>query len=165
MLRDLDDKNRGLKVLRSGRVGDAIPPCNGDEIVISDIVTRRQADRHVYIQVPDPDLGLIDLSYVPAWELGKTLALEDPSVTAVLARLRTKIHNDSLEAARKDIFRRLRISQAVLGTLGDDVHEHSVLTDTDCRSTYVPISRIKADVADLVDALNHINDNVHSSGI
>ncbi|GKT64132.1 hypothetical protein ColTof3_11471 [Colletotrichum tofieldiae] len=50
MLRDLGDKNQGLKVLRSGRVGDTIPPCNGDEIVISDIVTRLQADGYTFVR-------------------------------------------------------------------------------------------------------------------
>ncbi|KAG6362797.1 hypothetical protein INS49_007891 [Diaporthe citri] len=182
-----------------------VPEGDGDEKVISDIVTRRQMDGYTLVrhrtvtgeqttamvrgpltptkvphplhkdvvfqsnfgtdlQILDPDLGLMDLSYASAWQLGKTLALADPSFTAALARLRTKIHEDALEAARKDIFKRLRTEEAALGTLGDDEHEHSVLTETDSRSTYVPKSRIKADVADLVGALNHINSDVHVSG-
>lgn len=205
MLRYLGNKNQGLKVLRSGLTGQGVSGGDGDEKVISDIITRRQMDGYTLVrhrtvtgeqtaamvrgpltptkvphplhkdvvfqsnfgtdlQILDPDLGLMDLSYASAWQLGKTLALADPSFTAALARLRTKIHEDALEAARKDIFKRLRTEEAALSSLGDDGHEHSVLTETDSRSTYVPKSRIKADIGDLVGALNHINSDVHASG-
>lgn len=74
------------------------------------------------------------------------------------------MHEDVLEAARKDIFKKLRTSQAMTGTPDNAVHEQSVFTKTSSRSTYVPTGRIKSDVADLVGALNHINTDVHSSG-
>ncbi|KAL8792886.1 MAG: hypothetical protein Q9195_004528 [Heterodermia aff. obscurata] len=115
------------------------------------------------LQILDPSLGLMDLSYASAWQLGKTLALADPSFTAALSRLRTKIHDDALEAARKDIFKRLRVGSKQSASGGNE-QEHSVLTNLDSRSTYVPKNRIKADVADLVGALNNINFDVHATG-
>jgi hypothetical protein len=102
----------------------------------------------------------MDISYASAWQLGKTLALADPTFTAALSRLRTTIHNDALEAARKDIFKRLR------GGSGDSLsHQRlSVLCDLSSRSSYMPKNEIKADIADIVGALNSINAGVRATG-
>nr|CEG05440.1 unnamed protein product [Fusarium clavum] len=43
------------------------------------------------LQIHDPDLNLIDTSYAMAWQLGKSLALEDGKFTTAFWRLRGKL--------------------------------------------------------------------------
>ncbi|KAK4067321.1 uncharacterized protein Triagg1_7764 [Trichoderma aggressivum f. europaeum] len=59
------------------------------------------------LQILDPNLGLMDISYATAWQLGRTLATSDQSFPASLARLRTAIHRDALARAKEDIYKRL----------------------------------------------------------
>ena len=40
------------------------------------------------LRIYDPSLGLVDISYASAWQLGKALALEDRNFTIALTRLR-----------------------------------------------------------------------------
>ncbi|OCT52854.1 hypothetical protein CLCR_09478 [Cladophialophora carrionii] len=116
------------------------------------------------LQILDPDVGLMDLSYASAWQLGKTMAMGDPAFTAALSRLRIEVHQAALESARKDIFKRLRAS----GTQGADENgrevKQSVFSDTNPRVSYMPRQEIKADVVKIVQALNGINGTVEQAG-
>ncbi|KAK0615571.1 hypothetical protein B0T17DRAFT_497463 [Bombardia bombarda] len=55
------------------------------------------------LQILDPDLSLMDISYSTAWQLGKTLAMGDQSFAAALSRLRGTIHAQALGRAKEDI--------------------------------------------------------------
>jgi hypothetical protein len=55
------------------------------------------------LQILDPDLSLMDISYTSAWQLGKTLATGDSAFAASLARLQNAIDSTSLAAAKKDV--------------------------------------------------------------
>ncbi|KAF2498803.1 hypothetical protein BU16DRAFT_536795 [Lophium mytilinum] len=52
------------------------------------------------LQILDPLLGLMDISYSVAWELGKTLALADRDFSSSLLHLRGDIHDNALKAAK-----------------------------------------------------------------
>lgn len=101
------------------------------------------------LEILDPDLGLMDISYASAWQLGKTLALGDRAFTAALSRLRTAIHSGALEEARKDIYLRPR-------------NPYSVVDPS--QTTYTPQDKLKADIGNVIEALNHLNASVHAAG-
>ncbi|KAI0852453.1 hypothetical protein F5Y00DRAFT_273079 [Daldinia vernicosa] len=54
----------------------------------------------VDLQVLDKQLGIMDITYSVAWQVGRTMALGDEAYTAALNRLRTSIHSTA-EAASK----------------------------------------------------------------
>ncbi len=54
----------------------------------------------VDLQILDKEIGLMDITYSVAWQVGRTLALGDESFTAALGRLRTAIGKESLKAAK-----------------------------------------------------------------
>ncbi|KAI0117300.1 hypothetical protein F4814DRAFT_459425 [Daldinia grandis] len=54
----------------------------------------------VDLQVLDKQLGIMDITYSVAWQVGRTMALGDEAYTAALIRLRTSIHSTA-EAASK----------------------------------------------------------------
>ncbi|KAM0426068.1 hypothetical protein ACHAPT_008699 [Fusarium lateritium] len=116
------------------------------------------------LQILDPVLGMMDLSYSSAWQLGKTMAMGDPAFTTALSRLRTQVHRDSLESARKDVVARLRGGIGNNGTGEEEEAKLSFLSDTNPRVCYMPRNEIKADVSKLVKALNGINKSVHETG-
>ncbi|RBR08924.1 uncharacterized protein FIESC28_10104 [Fusarium coffeatum] len=49
------------------------------------------------LRIYDPDLGLVDISYVSAWQLGKALALGDRNFTIALTRLRGSLQTQGPE--------------------------------------------------------------------
>ncbi|KAI0391889.1 hypothetical protein F5Y17DRAFT_385043 [Xylariaceae sp. FL0594] len=53
-------------------------------------------------QIFDRQLGMMDISYSAAWQLGRTLALADRSFTVALARVRRQIQDIGLEARKKE---------------------------------------------------------------
>ena len=59
------------------------------------------------LQILDPQLSLMDLSYAIAWQLGRTLAMGDQAFTAALCRLRATIHAQALEDAKQDVGKKL----------------------------------------------------------
>ncbi|KAH7246600.1 hypothetical protein BKA59DRAFT_439232 [Fusarium tricinctum] len=89
------------------------------------------------LQILDPNLGLMDISYASAWQLGKTLAMADPAFTAALSRLRMLVHREALELERQK---------------------------KNPHVSYMPKKEIKSDMAEIVKALNGINDTVHDVG-
>lgn len=59
------------------------------------------------LQILDPDLSLMDLSYSSAWQLGKSLGLGDAAFTAALSRIRTLIQSKAVDGGKKDVDRHL----------------------------------------------------------
>ncbi|KAL7276583.1 hypothetical protein RUND412_000425 [Rhizina undulata] len=57
------------------------------------------------LQILDQAVGLIDITYSSAWQLGKTLALADQAFTAALSRIRTHIHDQTMNDAKAKILR------------------------------------------------------------
>lgn len=53
-------------------------------------------------QIFDGQIGMMDISYSTAWQLGKTLALADRSFTIALARVRKQIQDARVEEKKKD---------------------------------------------------------------
>ncbi|KAI1812467.1 hypothetical protein GGS20DRAFT_21873 [Poronia punctata] len=101
------------------------------------------------LEILDPNLGLMDISYASAWNLGKTLALSDRSFTSALARLRTSIPSQALNKARQNVFQQLR-------TRANNT--------TSAQTTYMPQAELTSDILDVVTALNSLNDSVHTYG-
>ncbi|KAH7320600.1 hypothetical protein B0I35DRAFT_351271 [Stachybotrys elegans] len=89
------------------------------------------------LQILDPNLGMMDISYASAWQLGKTLAMADPAFTAALSRLRMLVHREALEKERQK---------------------------KNPHISYAPKKELKSDMVDIVKALNGINDTVHQKG-
>jgi hypothetical protein len=54
----------------------------------------------VDLQILDKQVGIMDITYSSAWQLGKTLALGDQAFTAALGRLRTAIHTRAMREAK-----------------------------------------------------------------
>ena len=54
-------------------------------------------------QIFDKSIGLMDLSYSPAWQLRKTLAISDTAFSSALMRLRPTLTNTSANRTRKDM--------------------------------------------------------------
>ncbi|KAF3104136.1 hypothetical protein TWF706_004607 [Orbilia oligospora] len=59
------------------------------------------------LQILDPDLSLMDISYAAAWQLGKTLAMGDQAFTAALSRVRRHMHMEALKASQKKVHEQL----------------------------------------------------------
>lgn len=51
-------------------------------------------------QILDKEVGIIDITYSSAWQLGRTLALGDQAFTTALARLRTAIHKRAMKESK-----------------------------------------------------------------
>ena len=90
------------------------------------------------LQILDRELGLMDVSYAAAWQLGKMLAMGDPAFTAALARLRATVHKTALSKAKDDVYRHMGAYESRNDTL-------SALPDA-------------------IAGLNRLNDFLHASG-
>ncbi|KAK0722056.1 hypothetical protein B0T26DRAFT_739368 [Lasiosphaeria miniovina] len=90
------------------------------------------------LQILDPTLSLMDITYASAWQLGKTLAMGDEAFCAALTRLRNLIHGDSLGASKIDVHDALGLYRSRADTLGT--------------------------VGDLVRGLNGLNETLHEGG-
>lgn len=55
------------------------------------------------LQILDQDLGLMDITYSAAWQLGKTLGMGDEAFSAALTRLRNVIHAEGLGQSKVDV--------------------------------------------------------------
>ncbi|RYP41835.1 hypothetical protein DL767_000736 [Monosporascus sp. MG133] len=76
----------------------------------------------VDLQILDKEIGIMDITYSVAWQVGRTMALGDESFTAALGRLRATIGKESIQAAKlrtiKDIDETsIRTRKEVLGDL------------------------------------------------
>lgn len=59
-------------------------------------------------QILDQTVGIIDLSYSTAWQLGKSLAIADQSFATALGHIRTAIYGDALKASKEKIMKLAR---------------------------------------------------------
>ncbi|RSL80017.1 hypothetical protein CEP52_017448 [Fusarium oligoseptatum] len=59
------------------------------------------------LQILDPELSLMDLSYSSAWQLGRTLGMGDPAFITALSRIRAHIQRKGADGAKKDVDRHL----------------------------------------------------------
>ncbi|KAL1615422.1 hypothetical protein SLS56_011825 [Neofusicoccum ribis] len=91
------------------------------------------SDSGTDLQVMDPEVGLMDITYSTAWQLGRTLAMADEVFTAALGRLRTAIHHGAMEGARAEVLRdrrayrtREETVRSLLDTIPrlNDLHKH-----------------------------------------
>ncbi|KAK2007341.1 hypothetical protein LZ32DRAFT_610424, partial [Colletotrichum eremochloae] len=98
------------------------------------------------LQILDSDLGLMDISYASAWQLGKTLALGDAAFTAALARLRGAIHRGALAKAKEDVFKRLG------GIAGETI-------------AYAGRRAVLSELGGVVSGLNNVNETLHATGM
>jgi hypothetical protein len=65
------------------------------------------------LQIIDTSLGIIDISYCAAWQIGKALAIADQAFSAALLRIRGYLHNSSSEERkRKKITERYKDSSS-----------------------------------------------------
>ncbi|KND88087.1 hypothetical protein TOPH_07326 [Tolypocladium ophioglossoides CBS 100239] len=71
----------------------------------------------VDLQVLDKQLGIMDVTYSVAWQVGRTMALGDEAYTAALNRLRTAIHGQADAAAKLQTVK--DIDDASFRTRGD----------------------------------------------
>ncbi|CAH0024104.1 unnamed protein product [Clonostachys rhizophaga] len=55
------------------------------------------------LDILDPRLGLMDITYSSAWQLGKSLAMADVAFCAALARHRDAVQGGGLNAAKRDV--------------------------------------------------------------
>lgn len=54
------------------------------------------------LQILDSSLGIMDITYSSAWELGRTLAIADRSYTAAIARVRAVVSTQAVNEAKKE---------------------------------------------------------------
>ncbi|KAK5996414.1 hypothetical protein PT974_01748 [Cladobotryum mycophilum] len=94
----------------------------------------------VDLQILDKDLGIMDITYSVAWQVGRTMALGDEVFTAALGRLRTSIHHPAASAAK-------------LQTL-KDVNDSAIRTKTE----------LLGDLPNMVKSLAAIHMNSTNSG-
>ncbi|KAK6705450.1 hypothetical protein SNK05_009347 [Fusarium graminearum] len=57
------------------------------------------------LQIMDPILGIMDITYSSAWQLGRVLALGDEGFITALGRLRTAIHKPAMKEAEIEAVR------------------------------------------------------------
>ncbi|KAJ5677931.1 uncharacterized protein N7477_003564 [Penicillium maclennaniae] len=70
------------------------------------------------LQVLDRELGIMDISYSLAWQLGKSMAIADMAFCAALTRLRAAVLNGSFKASMKDVLSR---SNGKYGTTAEEL--------------------------------------------
>ncbi|KAL5371453.1 hypothetical protein DPSP01_014260 [Paraphaeosphaeria sporulosa] len=70
------------------------------------------------LQVLDKELGIMDISYSLAWQLGKSMAIADMAFCAALTRLRAAVLNSSFKASMKDVLSR---SNGKYGTTAEEL--------------------------------------------
>lgn len=65
-----------------------------------------QSNSGIDLQIMDPEVGIMDITYSVAWQLGRTLAVADKNFTAALGRLRTAIYSGAMNKSKVEILRR-----------------------------------------------------------
>jgi hypothetical protein len=74
------------------------------------------------LQILDRQLGLMNITYSLAWQLGKTMAIADQAFTAAVGRLRGIIHDQALQAVKAAAMgSRLRTATDVVAGLAHNV--------------------------------------------
>ena len=65
----------------------------------------------VDLQIMDQEMGIMDLSYSSAWQLGRALALANQPFCAAIGRLRSAIQKEALKNARIDVVNAIEASE------------------------------------------------------
>lgn len=79
-------------------------------------------------QILDSDLGVMDVSYSSAWQLGKLLAISDKRFNAALLRFRSLVHEGAASATNMQI-NGIASKAAILGNMTQSVAELGVASD------------------------------------
>ncbi|KAI1270211.1 hypothetical protein F5Y18DRAFT_367537 [Xylariaceae sp. FL1019] len=94
----------------------------------------------VDLQIMDNEIGIMDISYSAAWQMGRCMALGDQMFTAALMRMRTSIHGPATRNAKFEVIRErngnaIRTRSEVLGALPSlisnltAIHDPSTMLD------------------------------------
>ncbi|THC91742.1 hypothetical protein EYZ11_008793 [Aspergillus tanneri] len=68
--------------------------------VVPPLTMNHCSNSGIDLQILDKEVGIMDVSYSSAWQLGRTLALGDEAFTAALMRLRRAIHTGAMKASK-----------------------------------------------------------------
>jgi hypothetical protein len=85
------------------------------------------------LQILDQELGLMDISYSSAWQLGRTLAIADQAFTAALARVRKQIFDQAMNDAQKQALQKLtsfKIKEELVKSISKSVTRLGTLHET-----------------------------------
>lgn len=72
-------------------------------------VLARQSNSGADLQIFDSQIGMIDITYSAAWQLGKTLALADQGFCVALSRMRSIVERIALDKAKANAIASLRV--------------------------------------------------------
>lgn len=87
-------------------------------------------------QVLDPDLGIMDITYSAAWQLGRTLAIADQFFTAALVRLRGTIQTTGRRGSiKQQAAQPIQSKGQTLSSLSSSVAHLAHLAEGDAGST------------------------------
>ncbi|OJJ40101.1 hypothetical protein ASPWEDRAFT_82779, partial [Aspergillus wentii DTO 134E9] len=73
----------------------------------SDTDLNRCSNSGLDLQILDKQVGIMDISYSVAWQVGRMLALADQPFTTALIRLRTAIHQRAMDESKRIVLERL----------------------------------------------------------
>ena len=104
---------------------------------------QKASNSGVDFQILDQELGIMDITYSSAWQLGRSLALANQAVCAALGRLRTAIQTEALKLSRLDAINdrsatEFRTRTMLLGKLGRMTENLSLIQMADPGSVPVP---------------------------
>ncbi|EEU36246.1 uncharacterized protein NECHADRAFT_87112 [Fusarium vanettenii 77-13-4] len=107
------------------------------------------------LQILDPELSLMDISYSSAWQLGRTLGMSDAAFTSALSRIRALIQSKAADGAKRDGSHHLRayksrddavasIGRIVsgLGDMNNHLHANQSTTSSTNRWKEKPVPEI-----------------------
>lgn len=90
------------------------------------------------LQILDQEIGLMDVTYSVAWQLGKTMAMADQAFTAALGRVRSLVYDEAMDQSkismlkplgayktREETLKTLKKSIGTLGGLPGGNHLHA----------------------------------------
>ncbi|USW53091.1 hypothetical protein Slin15195_G064100 [Septoria linicola] len=91
-------------------------------------------------QILDPNLGIVDITYSAAWQLGRTLGIADQAFTASLIRLRGAVITKAARDAKKDIVgaRLVKGKAAALSTMMTSITSLAQLGDVKAGDNALP---------------------------
>ncbi|KAM7190138.1 hypothetical protein V8F20_009868 [Naviculisporaceae sp. PSN 640] len=105
-------------------------------------------------QIFDRQVGIMDISYSTAWQLGRTLALADRTFTVALARLRRQIQEAGVEVAKREEMERktrFRTKLSTIQSLATSMNLLEKLPTSDALLTSEVSNRWKAKTAPQVN--------------
>ena len=116
-----------------------------------------QSNSGTHLQILDPRTSLMDLSYSSAWQLGRTLAMDDPAFVTAPSRLRARIHAKASGTSKQGKPLGSRTTQTIVPSgVGDLISEFENLNHNLDASTASTVSsnRWKSETPPRVDSLN-----------